>query len=94
MVLGGHFAMVLSTVVWNEFNTVNAKNILLLACTWSIKKFELTIAVENLLTQFTTPSRFQFETEPVSGIQHKPGTANQTGIPSISKKFEIRLLLS
>ena len=66
----------------NEFNSIKAKGYfisdILFAYSW--KKFEFTIAIENIFdqewreAQFNTRSRLQFEANPVSEIHYTPGT--------------------
>ena len=66
----------------NEFNTVKADGFLIadMLLSYGWKKFEATIAIENLFNnewreaQFDTQSRLQFEPNPVSEIHYTPGT--------------------
>ena len=66
----------------NEFNTVKAKGYFVtdMALTYTLKKFEFFVTVENIFNQewqeaqFDTESRLQFESQPVSEIHFTPGS--------------------
>jgi outer membrane receptor protein involved in Fe transport len=66
----------------NEFNSVLAEGYLItdLHLSYTVKKIEFTVSVENMFNskwreaQFDTESRLRFEPKPVSEIHYTPGT--------------------